>query len=470
MSLIYIVKKNYEHIPSSVLEVASAIYYKLPVSKRYGIDFERTLNLLMQTEFMPKNMVEDMVNERFKYIVKYAVAHVSYYREKYAEYGVDMESIHDVSDIVKLPTIDKEEVRKQRDQFISDEYKPNDLMYITTSGSTGNPVGFYQKKSVMMTEWAYVMHIWSRVGCKPDSSRLVLRGKKIKESGKNPHFFYDPLRRELSCDVFNMTEENLENYCIAIEKYKPEFIHGYMSAIVMLAKYIEMRNGGIKHQFKGILAVSENILQEQRDYVEKVFGTRVFSFYGHSERLVIAGECEKSSLYHIEPLYGYCELLDRNGMPSNEGEIIGTGFLNEAMPLIRYRTGDMASWNTEKDCRCGRAHLRLNGVQGRWHQDMLVSKEGAYVSLTALNIHSDEFDHIVRYKLIQELPGVVIMKIVPSKGYSVETSERIKRLLEEKVNGKIFFDIQLVDNLPVDANGKYRMVDQRLLINNLKIS
>lgn len=464
MSLIYTVKQNYDKLPVGLLKIAGALYYRLPLEKRYGSDFKKTTELLKSTEYLSRDEIDTLVNERFLYIVRYAAAHVPYYREKYAEYGVDIESIHDVRDIVKLPTIDKEELRAHRDQFVSDEYKPEDLMYITTSGSTGNPVGFYQKKSMVMTEWAYVMHIWSRAGCKPDSSRLVLRGKKIKEGGKDPHIFYDPLRRELSCDVFNMTEENVESYCVAIEKYKPEFIHGYMSAVVMLAKYIESRSGGLKHQFKGILAVSENILQEQREYVEKVFGTQVFSFYGHSERLVIAGECEKSSLYHIEPLYGYCELLDRNGMSANEGEITGTGFLNDAMPLIRYRTGDIASWNDDKECQCGRAHLRLNGVKGRWHQDMLVTTEGAYVSLTALNIHSDEFDYIVRYKLVQERPGFVTMKIMPKKGYSTENSERIKRLLEEKVSGKIQFDIQLVGDLPIGSNGKYRIVEQRMSV------
>lgn len=464
MSLIYIVKKNYDKLPTGILKCAGALYYHFPLEKRYGNDFRQTLDLLKKTEYLSRDEIDTLVNERFLYIVKYAASHVPYYKRKYAEYGVDVETIHDVSDIVKLPTIDKEVLRSHRDQFISDEYKSNDLMYITTSGSTGNPVGFYQKKSMLMTEWAYVMHIWSRVGCKPDSNRLVLRGKKIKKGGRNPYIFYDPLCRELNCDVFNMTEENLENYCIAIEKYKPEFIHGYMSAIMMLTKYIETRRGGLKHRFKGVLAVSENVLQEQRDYVEKILSVRVFSFYGHSERLVIAGECEKSSLYHIEPLYGYCELLDRDGMPSNEGEITGTGFLNDAMPLIRYRTGDMASWDTEKGCRCGRAHLRLNGVQGRWHQDMLVTTEGAYVSLTALNIHSDEFDYIVRYKLVQDRPGVVTMKILPKKGYSNEKGERIKRLLEGKVSGKIRIDVQLVDNLPVGANGKYKIVEQRLPI------
>ncbi len=464
MSVFYFVKNNYDKFPAWMLKSASSIYYMFPTYIRYGKDFNMTLKLLKQTEYLPKEKIDEIVNERFQFMVHYTVKHVPYYRKKYAEYGVNIKAIQNVSDITKLPTIDKEEVRANISEMISDEYKPSDLMYITTSGSTGNPVGFYQKQSILMTEWAYVMHIWSRIGCKPDSSRLILRGKKLHPNKLNPHLFYDSLRRELSCDIFNMTEENLEDYCIAIEKYKPEFIHGYMSAIVVLAKYISFRNGGLRHQFKGILAISENVLQEQKDFVEKIFGVRVFSFYGHSERLVIAGECEKSTMYHVEPLYGYCELLDRNGEQRTKGEITGTGFLNEAMPLIRYRTGDMSAWEENMLCSCGRPHLCLDGVSGRWHQDMLINNEGAYVSLTALNIHSAEFDHIVRYKLIQEQVGVVMMLVVPNKDYSDADAKSIIKLFEEKVAGKIRFDIQVVNDLPVGTNGKYRIIEQRLPI------
>lgn len=463
MSIINIVKDHYESIPDWMIKLMGASYYCLPEGIRYGKNYSDTWRLLKETERLSRDEIDEMVNRRFVETVRHAYAQVPFYQERYDEYGVDIETIKDLRDIMKLPTVCKEDVQRFGKKMIAKDSDPSHLMYITTSGSTGNPVGFYQAKSMVMTEWAYTMHIWGRVGCTVNSSRLVLRGKKIHSGGAAPDVFYDPLRRELSVNIFNMTEETMERYCIAIEKYKPEFIHGYMSAIVMLTKYIVSRPGGLNHHFKGILATSETIIPEQKAFVERALGARVFSFYGHSERLVIAGECEDSADYHVEPLYGYCELLDGQGNPAQEGEIVGTGFLNPAMPLIRYRTGDLSCWSQESKCCCGRSHKRLAGVHGR-NQDMLVNQDGAYVSLTAINIHSNEFDKIIRYKFIQDMPGVVTMKILPKAGFSARDAETIEKLLIQKTGGKIRFCIELVDELPVKKNGKYQIIEQSLKI------
>lgn len=447
-----------------MINSAGAIYYKIPEILRYGKAFEETRKLLESTEYLPDSHINEMVNALFLQTLHHAYNHVPFYRKKYDEYGTDMNSIKDIRDIKLLPTINKEDLRTQNNELLANDYDKSKLIYITTSGSTGSPVGFYQDNSITMKEWAYTLHIWSRIGYTPESSRLVLRGKQIHPKSPDRDVCYDPLRRELSCNIFNMTDETMEKYCLAIEKFKPQFIHGYMSAILMLSRYIATRKNKLNHQFKGVLATSETIIREQKEYVEKILDTRVFSFYGHSERLVIAGECEKSSSYHIEPLYGYCEILDEEGKTSKTGEIVGTGFLNQAMPLIRYRTGDIASWDENLTCACGKKHLRLSGVFGRWNQDMLVNSEGAYISLTALNIHSSEFDKLIRYKFIQYKPGEVHMKIMPGEFFTSTDAFRIKQLLENKTNQKIDFLVELVDTLPIQKNGKYKIVEQNIAL------
>lgn len=462
MSLINKVKEHYYRFPKWLLELGAYAYYKIPAKYRYGAVFTDTLNSIHQIEYLSKKELNKQIDKRFVSTVQHAYYHVPFYKKLYDSAGIDINSIKGIQDIEKLPTIDKETVKNHSSEMISDDVEKEKLIYVTTSGSTGVPVGFYQPQMITMEEWAYTVKIWSRVGYKPDSSRLVLRGKKIHPSSKDPNVFYDPLRRELSCNIFDMRDETLEEYCEAIEKYKPEFMHGYMSAIIVLAKFVERKNIKFSYTFKAVLATSENIIEDQKKYVEHVFNTRVFSFYGHSERLVIAGECEKCSSYHVEPLYGYCEILNEKLEKCKEGEIVATGFINNAMPLIRYRTGDIARWGESETCSCGRNYKRIEKVIGRWHQDMLVNCDEAQISLAALNIHSDEFDRIVRYKLKQSEKGKVEMLIQADKDFSKQDEFRIKMLLEEKVNHKIEFTINIVDSIPVLSNGKYRIIEQHL--------
>ncbi|MBT2689221.1 phenylacetate--CoA ligase family protein [Bacillus sp. ISL-47] len=468
MSVINTVKKIYTNIPLWLTNSFAPFYYLIPETKRYGRVFETQRRYLKELELLSDSRIEELVNIQFVNLVRHAYENVPYYHNLFDEHGILVSSFKDVRDIKKIPFLTKELLIKHREELIATNIDRKSLQYITTSGSTGNPVGFYVDSDSTMKEWAYTLNLWERVGYRPDSSRLLFRGKTFwAQKNKGENWQYDAFRRELSCNIFDLCEENLEQYCQAIEKYKPEFVHGYMSAINILCKYIEKRPGGLRHQFKAILAVSENVLVAQREYIELILNSRVFSFYGHSERLVMAGECEYSNEYHIEPLYGFAEIVDRNGQTINDdstGELVSTGFCNKGMPMLRYKTGDMASWSQKVTCNCGRPHKRIAGVHGRWKQDILVNRDGALVSLTAINMHSDVFDKILRYQFYQDTVGEVVIKILPRIGFNAVDETKILKQLNEKTQGKINYKIELVDQIPLKKNGKYTIVNQQLKV------
>ncbi|MCM3610391.1 hypothetical protein M4S82_03945 [Planococcus sp. MERTA32b] len=468
MALINEIKKYYTNIPIWVTDCLAPFYYMIPQKKRYGTVFESQLKKLEEVESYSKDQVQNLINKQLILTIKDAYENVPYYKNLFDKKNISISSIKEIKDIQKIPFLTKENLIDNKEELLSRHVDKSKLQYITTSGSTGNPVGFYVDEDSTMKEWAYTLYLWKRVGYRPDSSRLLLRGKTFwAQKNKSKNWQYDALRRELSCNIFDLNNDNLEDYCKAIEKYKPEFIHGYMSATVILCKYIESRPNKLKHQFKAVLAVSENVLDNQREYVEKILNTRVFSFYGHSERLVIAGECEYSTEYHIEPLYGYAEIIDEDGNSINDGsvgELVTTGFCNKGMPMLRYRTGDLASWSNKDDCKCGRPHLRLAKVHGRWKQDVLINSDNAPVSLTAINMHSDVFDKVIRYQFLQEVKGEVVMKILANRDFTNEDYSVILKELDEKTKGKIKYRIDLVDNIPLKPNGKYSIIDQRLKV------
>lgn len=461
--------KSYTDIPLWILWLIAPFYYLIPEKIRYGGIYRKTREYLKYTERLPEEEIEKLKNEKLCEVITHAYRTVPYYKEVFDKLNIRPSDIKEESDLVKLPFLSKELLRKNQEALIADDMDIKKLHWITTSGSTGNPVGFYIDENNPMQEWAYGTYLYERNGWTSDCSKVMLRGKGFyNKEHKKKSWQYDPFKRELSCDIFNMTDQNNEEYCKAIEKYKPDNLYGYMSAIVILCKHIEKRPGGIHHQFRGIYACSENIIPVQREYVQRILHARVFSNYGHSERLILAGECEYSNEYHIEPLYGIAELVDKEGNvitePGIVGELVGTGFCNQGMPLIRYRTGDMAVWSGIQKCPCGRMHKRLEKIEGRWKQDVLVNKQGALVTLTALNMHSDVFDLLERYQFIQDTIGVVDFHLKPLEALTQADIDKILTELQKKVDYQIEFNIRIVDDIPVMKNGKYKIIDQRLQI------
>lgn len=181
--------------------------------------------------------------------------------------------------------------------------------------------------------------------------------------------------------------------------------------------------------------------------------------------MVLAGECEKTSAYHHFPDYKILEIIDENGDPcereGERGEIVGTGLFNRCIPLIRYRTGDYAT-RSEPRCECGRCWDRFTDVEGRWKQDMVIGKNGARISLAALNMHGPMFDRVVRYQYYQDKPGICILKAMGAPGFSERDHQALEHAYRAKVGDELDFVIQEVADIPLTARGKLKLLDSKL--------
>jgi Coenzyme F390 synthetase len=217
---------------------------------------------------------------------------------------------------------------------------------------------------------------------------------------------------------------------------------------------------------KCILCGSENLYKWQRELIENVLHCRVFSWYGHSEKAVLAGECEKSNFYHIFPEYGIVEFIDKNDNPAKENElaeIVATGFINPAFPLIRYKTKDLGTFSTSK-CACGRNYPFIKHVEGRL-QEFIVSSKGRYISMVAINMHSDVFDNVKQFQFYQEKAGEVYFNIIKKPTFSQIDNWKIEKELSKKLGDDVSLKIRFVDKIPRTPSGKHRFLIQKL---NLK--
>lgn len=456
----------YDKIPVIIQIGLNNLINYLPKEIIYGKTFIFIRDEIRKTEFYSTEEIKNYQLNRLKDTLVYSYENCEYYKELFNRSGFNPYIFNDLKDFSKIPYLDKKLIRENLKNILNKNYKSKDYKYVTTGGSTGIPLGFYLDKDISIKEWAFMTEQWKRIGYDLKDKRVVIRGF-ITNKGDNKLWYKNPLRNELILSSFHMTDYNMRMYMELINEFKPQYIHCYPSSIYNLARFLN-KNRDIKiPKLKGILAGSENVYDYERKLVEEVFQCRFYSWYGQSEKVILAGECESSEYYHVFPQYGYIELIDTKGKVINEeekeGEIVGTGFLNKAMPFIRYKTGDIAKYTSVK-CSCGRNYLLLKKIQGRL-QEYIVCKDKNLVSFTAINMHSSIFDNVLKYQFYQDKIGVVILRIVRDKLYCKNDTELILYEINKKFNNQVAVTIEFMDEIELTINGKYKVVEQKLDIN-----
>lgn len=446
--------------------ISNSIKY-LPDEIVYGSTFVKTKEEIRKTEFYSAEQIKNYQFKKLKQILIYSYENCEYYNDLFKSSGFNPYNFTNINDISKIPYLDKDIIRKNLKNILNKNYKSKNYRYVTTSGSTGIPLGFYLDRDISIKEWAFMTEQWKRIGYDLKDKRVVIRGLITNNGTNNKLWCKNLLRNELILSSFHMTDYNMGTYMELINEFKPQFIHCYPSSIYNLARFLN-KNKNIKiPELKGILAGSENVYDYQRKFVEEVFQCRYYSWYGQSERVILAGECECSEYYHVYPQYGYIELVDEKGSiiteNGKEGEIVGTSFLNKSMPFIRYKTGDIAEYTFIK-CNCGRSYFLLKKVKGRL-QEYIICKDKNLVSFTALNMHSNIFDNVKQYQFYQDKIGTVILRIVRDELYNNDDTELILYELNNKLKNQVDIIVEFVDKINLTVSGKYRTVEQKLNIN-----
>jgi phenylacetate-CoA ligase len=433
----------------------------IPIEFRVGgINFINTYNFLKETEKWDKKKIVTYQKKQLQKLLEHAIKHVRFYS------NIPLRSDDPFKNLQNFQIIDKETIQNNFKIFMADNIPKRKTYYVTTGGTSGNPLGFYLDNSTFGKEWAFVMTGWKRVGFTPGDKVVSIRGVEFYNN-KNIFWQDNPVYNMLEMSPFHMNKKYLPMYVEVIKKFKPKYIHGYPSAISILAKYVE--NVGEKiPPIKAVFAISENIYPGQREFIEKIFNTRLFSFYGMSEKAIMAPECEYDTRYHSFPEYGITEVVDKNGDPVAEGErgeLVGTGFLNYCMPFIRYRTGDYAILSDQR-CTCGRPHLLLEQLVGRWNQEMLLGRSGALISIAAFNLHGDVFKNVYRYQFYQKKQGEMIIRVVLKKDFSIKDEEEISKAIYKKVGQDLQIFFEEVDEIKLTARGKFKLLIQELPLNS----
>jgi phenylacetate-CoA ligase len=264
------------------------------------------------------------------------------------------------------------------------------------------------------------------------------------------------LREPLWLDTANITEASLVAFHTALKRWRPRIIQAYARSAVLFARYLRGHRW-TPHRPHALITSAEVLEEEERRLLEEVFGCPVFNRYGCREVSVIASECPAHSGLHVmaEGLYLEIETPHGPARPGEMGAVLVTDLLNFAMPLIRYRIGDMAAW-AEGNCPCGRGLPRLERVAGRV-TDFLVCCDGRLVSGVYLATYVvAQRPSLGQVQIRQHRPGAVTYRIRPGRDFSrFSDLEYLKITTRRYLGEQTEVDSELVEELPAEPSGKF---------------
>jgi phenylacetate-CoA ligase len=332
---------------------------------------------------------------------------------------------------------------QQRD-FLDSRLDPDKLMYATSGGSSGQGIGLWRTKRLGDIEKAFFTHEWGKRGFSFDKSRILRIGADARRLAHE-----EPVRvvgNRLMLSPYHIHDQHKAAIVDAIQRFRPEYVHGYPSSVTALAELVEP--GALDVEVKAVLLASEPGTAAQIASIRRLFGCPVSLNYGLSERTNLAflqADDAGMSDYRFEALYGWNE----NYVEGGRAEIVGTSLWNDVMPLIRYRTNDFG--RIDADGRCA-------GIDGRGHE-FLVDRSGKRIPGLAIVIDEVTWDFVRLYQVRQRKAGEITLAVVPRHG-RLNDEQRAFVLDAQQRRWGGFFDISLEEenDIPLAPNGKRKLV------------
>lgn len=452
-------KRNlWESLPVAWKLAASPLLKRVPIGFALGRRFRQTRNFLQQSERWNRDQIHSYQLERLRGVLEFAEAKSPYYRKLFRSVGFRVADFKVLSDLDALPTTFKGDVVAHLPEMMTCPENSPGIDFVSTGGSSGTPMAFYAPASRSAVEYAYLTMGWERSGYHLGDTMAVMRGRVIKQTNGKLNYEHDPLLRQYYYSNFHLNPETAADYLRHMKTLGPCVLHAYASSASALAGIILQIPELKPMNVKAVLLESESVFPDQVERIRSAFGVMPFSSYGHSEKLVLATACEANDRYHVWPTYGYFELLDKSGQavtaPGQRGEIVATGFINAVVPMIRYRTGDFATYLGDHCSDCGRNHILLEDIAGRGRQAYLLGVDGSEISMTTFNMHDDCFRLVSEYQFIQDIPGQAEMLVSTIGEWSQAERDRVERMVNQRLQGQVSVTVREVGTLRRTPMGK----------------
>lgn len=426
---------------------------------RFGPGYRNFLAGYREREQFTSSEWDSWQQARLREILEIAVERVPYYQNAWSDAEKAAAREGQLED---LPLLEKAALRADPKAFLRQDIHPKLELVFHTSGSTGTPIATYWLISELRDSLALRearSAAWAGVSFREPRATFSGRIVEPDPESAGPFYRYNLAEKQVYFSAFHLRPAAARGYVQALWRHKVQWMTGYAVSSYLLAKFILEQNLSLP-PLKAIITTSEKLTPGMRRVMEKAYGCRIFEEYSTVENVLFASECEKGRL-HLSPDVAIVEVLRPDGsrcLPGEVGEVVCTSLIRQYQPLIRYRLGDLAAWDSAP-CPCGRQMPVLKEVVGRI-EDVVIGPDGRRM----VRFHGIFVDqpHVQEGQIVQETLENICVKVVPTPGFGQQDIEDITRRIRQRLGAQVQVTVDIVDHIPRTASGKFQAVVSRL--------
>jgi phenylacetate-coenzyme A ligase PaaK-like adenylate-forming protein len=405
------------------------------------------LRFLREAQWWDPERLEVERRKRLRDLLAVAWHEVPFYRSLFGDLPTDLG---------RVPPATKEALRAAYPDRTTRDTRQR--FYETcSSGSTGanfcvredpETTGWHRASFLLAMEWSG----W-RIGEPHLQTGMTLRRGLVKG-------VKDRLLRCAYVSAFDLSDEALDRVLEILDRRRIAHLRGYPGSLYYLAR--RALETGWNRPLRGIVTWGDTLYAHYRETIERAFGARILDTYGIGEGMQVSAQCEERSLYHVHALDVIVECVDDDGRPvppGQTGHLLLTRLHPGPMPLIRYRVGDLGVMS-DRPCPCGRGFATMASIQGR-DTDVVVTPSGNRLIVHFFTGILNHFPEVESFQVTQETPEAILVRVVPTVGYSEEVPPRIVAALREK-GADLEIEVDTVDEIPAAPSGKRRFVISRI--------
>lgn len=431
------------------------------------------MRIIPDIETKSADEIRHFQENKVKEMLRHLAQHSPYYKKIFSATGVDVQAFKNLDDMTTLPTTSKDEFHHHNWEFLAVPHS-RIVEFTSTSGTLGNPV------TVALTEGDLQRLAYNECisftcadGTSDDLFQLMLTLDRQFMAGMA---YYEGIRK-LGAGLIRVGPGLPSMQWEIIQRLKPTALVAVPSFLIRLIEYADAQGIDLsRSSVKKVVCIGEAL--RTSDLQLNILGSRIrdawdvalYGTYASTEMQTAFTECRHGRGGHHHPELIYVEVLGDNGEPVSpgmSGEITVTTLGVEGMPLLRYKTGDIAIAYQDQ-CPCGRNTMRLGPVLGRKQQMIKLKGTTIYPPgvFEVLNEVGDVHDYVVEVVTGRLGTDELRLHLLVKDSTQTVAGERLRELFQARlrvVPTILFVSQQEIDQLQLLGKSRKpkRFIDSR---------